>query len=125
MSERSTGMEKNEYPLEFYKFVADYLKHITTLATGSIVLVVTFLEKVFPSPVAKPAVMVALVAFTICVVGTTAIFTILIGFESPRHSDETPAWAQIVAVFFFSTTLVAFLVGIVALTVFGVMNLLK
>jgi hypothetical protein len=48
--------------IERYKSIAEYLRHITALSTGSIVLISTFLEKLFPQPqwkclevISKPA----------------------------------------------------------------------
>ena len=41
---------------EFRKLWSDYLKHLTTLSTGSILLIATFLEKLFSQPRWKAAV---------------------------------------------------------------------
>ena len=38
-----------ETNIEEIKFLADYVKHLTTLSTGSILIVATFLEKLFAS----------------------------------------------------------------------------
>jgi|GEM_PF-2913706 hypothetical protein len=42
--------ESKLHDVEFYKALSDQLKHLATLATGSIVLLVGFLEKFLPCP---------------------------------------------------------------------------
>jgi len=47
-------MEKEEQFIETQKVVFDYIKHLTTLNTGSIVLLTALLEKLFTNPEWKP-----------------------------------------------------------------------
>jgi hypothetical protein len=116
-------MFRKDYPLNFYKFIADYLKHLTTLSTGSIVVIATFYEKVFSCAQHNFLAIISLIAFVICIVFTTVIYTILIYFESPRHDRKTPKWAKCIAAVCLFIVLIAFLTGIVSFTVFGVLNL--
>jgi len=116
-------MLRKKYHPDFFKFIADYLKHITTLATGSIVVIATFYESVFSCAQHNFLAIVSLVAFVICIVSATVIYTILMYFQSPDDYDVTPDWAKYIAAVCLFIVLIAFLTGIVSLTVFGVLNL--
>lgn len=63
--------------LETAKLWSEYLKHLTTLSTGSILLVATFLEKVFAHPQWKWAVVTAITGFLISVIGSVLALTML------------------------------------------------
>lgn len=61
---------KHARNLASYQYEQEFYKHLATLSTGSIVLIVTFLEKLFTKPEAKAFVGVSLVAFCLSIVGT-------------------------------------------------------
>jgi hypothetical protein len=74
---------------ESYKLVYDFFKHVTTLSTGSILLLVAFLERIFHNPVAKGLVAVALASFivaTLCSLLDMYIIAIRIG---PDYQSDT------------------------------------
>ena len=62
---------------EGQKLVYDALKHLTTLSTGSILLLVTFLERLFRQPLWPGLVAVSLAGFVTCVVASVlAMFVV-------------------------------------------------
>ena len=109
---------------EFHKLWADYLKHITTLSTGSILLIATFLEKLFAQPRWKAAVLTSLLGFLASVLGST------IGLSGVVIRSKKLVWTKaeddIETNLMVAGTLAAwlgFLVGIVGLTAFTIRNL--
>src|SRR5262249_36814908 len=98
---------------EFY----DYLKHLTTLATGSLVLLIGLLDK-FPKPAqARLALAVALIAFLASFISFIACM--LVTLSSKRREDG--AWKDegdfIMASFF--AAIILMVVGVISLTVFA------
>lgn len=65
---------KEIQPIKF-----DYFKHLTTLSTGSILILVAFLEKVFTAPQIVELALVSIGCFAVCVVGSLLAF--------PKASD--------------------------------------
>ena len=62
--------------IEHTKLFNDYIKHLNTLSTGSILLLVTFLEKIFTNPHYKWLVIVSLICFLLSVIGGVILKTI-------------------------------------------------
>jgi hypothetical protein len=48
MSNKSDHWEQAQYQMEEVKLITDGLKHLTTLAAGTTVLLATFLKDIFP-----------------------------------------------------------------------------
>lgn len=48
-AQASTGPEIKNKKIETYKLVFDFMKHLTTLSSGSVLILITLLEKVFQS----------------------------------------------------------------------------
>ena len=63
---------------EHFKALFDYLKHVSALSTGAIVLVATFLEKVFQRPVHSWAVGVAIGALFVSLASSLAGYSIMV-----------------------------------------------
>ena len=103
------------------KLYYDVMKHLTTLSTGSILLLVTFLEKLFVNPKWRLLIAVTLVFF---------ILSIITGFMSMIHSayfirklgnvDEDIKRAD-KRIFYFSAF--SFILAIICLAVFALRNL--
>ena len=105
---------------EYAKTYFEYLRHLTTLATGSIVLEIAFLDKAFPHPKWKAIAALSLIAFTSSVVGSVILYTMGL-----RHSigEWTGDVAQSVGCWTLFITWGGFLLGIISLTVFALRNL--
>jgi RsiW-degrading membrane proteinase PrsW (M82 family) len=106
--------------IEQVKLIHDHTKHLTTLSTGSIVLLVTFYEKLGNPPMWKPLISVALIGFVICILATTAaqIFTITYADPNVQESDD-----EKVNIVFFLTSWLSFSLAVISLCIFGVKNI--
>jgi hypothetical protein len=101
------------------KLTSDYLKHLTTLSTGSILLITTFLEKLFPHPHWRWAMIAALLGLLISVLGAVAAMTlVLVDVNKPLEGGGT-TFAGLTLVL----TWTGFCIGIFALTLFAIRNL--
>lgn len=114
--------EPNE-TLEFWKANIEYLKHLSTLSTGSIVLIATFLDKLFTQPIWKVSVIISLVGFLVSVISSVVAYTLIMHYEFPG-SDYIEININRIGrtVLYFTWT--GFLVGIASLAIFAVVNLL-
>jgi len=115
----------NSSQSEFYKFTSEYLKHITTLSTGSIVLITTFLNNIFRYPRWTAFVIVALVGFILSVIASVVAYTLLVHAYRRSLAKSTVASCPL-NILLGSTylTWIGFLVGMISLTIFAVKNLL-
>jgi hypothetical protein len=117
---------KSRDRVDYLKDLVEYLKHITTLSTGSIVLLATFLEKIFAQPQWKLAVVVSVGGFLVSIIGSVATYSVILFFEMRSEigsSVETPTAAKIIGMIGFFATWLGFLCGIAALSVFAIRNL--
>ena len=100
----------------------DYIKHLTTLATGAILILSAFLERLFGYPEWKFLIGGAfggfLTSLIFAVLAHTAQVNILYLPQGPSRRQEHQAW--IVSLLQYAT----FLGGMVALTAFALRNLL-
>ena len=117
-------MEEQQFQrnLASYQQEQEFLKHLTTLSTGSIVLVVTFLEKLFAKPEWKVLVGVALVSFLLSIIGSLAVHlsSVFAIEKGPRtvHGVELALGLVIIVLAFGG-----FLLGVTALAIFAIKNL--
>jgi hypothetical protein len=106
--------------LEEQKLAFEFVKHVTTLATGTLVLLATFLKDVFKHPSLSPLVPLTFGSLMVSVVALSlAAFGLL---QSIRHPGAVP---QGVRAFTGSSALVgvgAFLLGLVLLSAFSIGN---
>jgi hypothetical protein len=108
----------NEVKIKEIELLHDYLKHLTTLSTGSILLIVAFLEKLFPDPVWKFLVAIALLGFTIVI-----ILSLLLQFFILVEMDpDTPSYERVAQICFF-TLAASFVIGIGSVVLFAFKNL--
>ena len=112
---------KTKLPIEAYTTVFDYLKHIATLSTGSVLLLVAFLEKLFKEPEWKLCVLVSLVSFSMTVVASMISQVGVI--EMIDEEDGVADWARPLTLKSLFAAWVLFLVGLFSLVVFAIKNL--
>ena len=72
-------MSENLKPDDVLKIFVDYLKHLTSLSTGSILLVATFRDKFFKQPEDAVWAAAAVIFFLICVLASTVNYTLIGG----------------------------------------------
>jgi hypothetical protein len=122
MLEKPSSVTYEEY-IKAQKVVFDYLKHLTTLNTGSIVLLTVFLERFAMRLEWGFLLDIALASFTV------SIFTFtLSAFGVIRSIRETPEKIGVKLANFtsynFILGLLGFSLGVGTLTVFAIKNLL-
>ncbi len=118
-----TDIEKShERVMEARKIIHDYLKHLATLSTGSILLIVTFLEKMSAQPRWTWLVAVTIISLAICVmttlIGQAGNLDSLTEHEDPNELGKITFIFMLISWFCFG-------VGIIAMVVFGVANLFQ
>jgi hypothetical protein len=108
-------------PLESLKHDYDTYKHLTTLSTGAIVILSTFLEKVIEHPEWKRAVVVSIVCFFISVgFSVASMFRLSASIRSGMDPNDDPTtWDNVIT----GCALGGFAVGLVALVLFATRNL--
>lgn len=110
--------------IEHLKAASDHFKHITTLSSGFILVMATLLEKLFEQPAWRLLVPVAFVAFALAILLSVAAQAFFIDFIRRASGYTTDATAPLAATLTL-TTWGAFLVGVLALVVFAVKNLVS
>jgi len=108
--------------LEREKLAADLIKHVSTLATGSVVLVTTLLDKI-PKPVQFPeGLVIAIWAFIICIM---ACFMYLFRIGITQHWLDQHFGTKMTRIYSFLGFVVflTFLLGIGYLGMFATQNL--
>jgi hypothetical protein len=106
------------FNIEQVKLIHDHTKHITTLAAGSLVLLVTFYDKIGKQGSWKFLVGASLALFIICILAATGAQIFIIDYADPEESDPSPAAAVSMIV-----SWVAFCMAAISLCIFGIKNL--
>ena len=105
---------------EGWKLEHDFLKHLATLSSGSILLMVAFLEKLFKQPTWRFLICASLVSFTCSIVGSIFIqIMVILQFHGGFQKGEGDWPFRIFSVMAFG----GFLLGIISLVVFALRNL--
>jgi len=102
------------------KVVHDYYKHLTTLSSGSILIVVTFLEKLTSSPEWQFLVGLSIIAFMVTIV--SCVFVSVYTIETMHYKDEG-SWFAVFTGLAVIAAWVGFLVGMISLGIFALKNL--
>lgn len=104
-----------------YDSLYAYFRHLSTLSTGSIIIIAAFLEKVFTEPAWIFLVKISISGFLLSVVCSVIAYTLLIG--SADAVETPPGLADGVGVAALLLTWLGFLVGISTLAVFAIKNI--
>jgi hypothetical protein len=109
--------------LESYRAERDFYKHLTTLSTASVVLIATFLVKVFPNPEWRELVNVSLSGFAVSVVGCAVMYALAVldtDSELSLHAQMPTQWVGWLPI---TAGLGGFFIGIASLAAFAIHNL--
>lgn len=121
MTEQKVEATAEKSYQEGEKLYFDSMKHLTTLNTGSILLLVTFLEKLFNNPRWKALIVVSLCSFTLSI-----LFSVSSMLQSANHVKNSgkfrPLEVNVKKVIYY-VALITFLSGIISLVVFAWSNL--
>lgn len=105
---------------ESWKLRYDTYKHLTTLSTGSILLLVTFLEKLFTKPQWKWLVIASFCSFVVTTLASLIVMNTLAGFIREMELKKND---EILGNVYVVIALASFLLGITSLIIFAVKNL--
>jgi hypothetical protein len=103
---------------EHAKMMFDYFKHLTTLSTGSVLLLVTLLEKVFLNPRWKLLIAFSYGGFVISILSSVIAMLMLVKLAG-KSSDPVMSVLAAGA----TTALASFFLSILCLAIFAVKNL--
>ncbi len=109
--------------IEIYKIEFDYLKHLTTVCTGSILLVVAFLEKLFKQPEWKMFVAIALCCFVMSIILCAVAQVAIIDKISEKESILIRNKVQDFTTDLLLSALLLYITGCISLVLFGLKNL--
>jgi len=134
-------LESMDKMKETQRIQYDYFKHLTTLSTGSILIIVAFLEKVFSFPSLIGLSMASVTSLAFCLVGSLLampspgnVIMYISGMEMMYHSgDENAVWnlneklsgSMDTISCFDKITKTTFLLGIGLFLAFAFFNFLK
>lgn len=98
----------------------DYIKHLNTLSTGSIVVFATFLKDIFKEPEFEYLGMLSLAGFIVSVI--TAVISYTFEVLQPKGMTLTTFFKFIDNLATYLMW-IGFLVGILSLAIFGILNI--
>jgi len=105
---------------ESWKLQYDIYKHLTTLSTGSILLLITFLEKVFQKPLWKELVIVALCCLFSSILTSFIVMNLMASQVREMEVDQRFVKRNLLAIILALGT---FCLGIFCLIAFALKNL--
>lgn len=105
-----------------YQQEQDFLKHLTTLSTGSILLMVTFLEKLFLNPQWKHLVWVSFLSFALSIIGCLSIHLLSVLSVSKDSDAPISNYSLITQLILLLVAFLGFLTGIISLICFALKN---
>ncbi len=109
--------------IEIYKLEFEYLKHLTTISTGSILLLVAFMDKIFTQPEWKTSIAISLVSFLLSIILCAISQATIIEKASEKDDLKWRNKIQNFTVGLFLFALLSYVVGVVSLVVFGLKNI--
>jgi len=105
---------------ESWKLRYDTYKHLTTLATGSILLLVTFIEKLFTRPLWRGLVIAAFCMFFLTIMASFFLMNMLVSFI---REGEVGKRDERLSLALIRVALVSFLLGVISLIFYAVKHL--
>ena|SRR2546425_10985848 len=109
--------EDDKARTEGAKLMFESIKHLTTLSTGSILVLVALLEKVFKNPHWKALMVIAFACFTLSMLASVRLMVFLSGHVGRRGESMQPG------IPFYVTGIWSFFVAVVCFVLFVVRNL--
>jgi len=104
-------------------FQTDYLKHLTTLSTGAILIIVAFLEKIFETPEWIALIAISLCGFFLCVLGALICIALHVAdVEGTIDVDSSPWDRAAIGINWGSH--IAFVAALLTFVIFAIKNIL-
>ena len=120
MADTNAEKEREKANQEGEKLFYDSMKHLTTLNTGSILLLVTFLEKLFSNPRWKALIAVSLICFVVSIV--CSVSSMLQSANDVKHSGRFQRLETRVKSAIYYSALLTFVMGLAGLVAFALKN---
>lgn len=111
-----------DHKVEGYKILFDTFKHLTTLSTGSILLLVTVLKDLFKTPEWSVLIAVTLIMFLI---STLASLIVMLAFGDTVYGkgEFTVPYLEYIVVPSIIISAVAFISGLIVFVIFVLKNI--
>lgn len=107
--------------LESEKLYYDAMKHLTTLSSGSILLIITFIEKLFKDPRNKFLVVITLCSFVFSIL--CSLSSMLQSANYIKHSGKKFRDLETkIKLIIYILSIAAFFLGFTCLVIFAVIN---
>jgi len=104
--------------VEHYKGTTGFLKHFTTLSTGSILLIMSFSNKLLLPSSQSWIVIIAILGFVISILSSTFVYILTIFYASPvNYNTNTSDRFEMTASVSLIISWLSFLVGITLLSI--------
>jgi hypothetical protein len=116
----STEAQEKAY-LEAQKLIFDTFKHLTTISTGAVLLLLAFLERLFKNPEWQALVAVAFTGFILTTIASI-ILMVMIATDIRSYGTEFSNKQEAVMMISLVLTILSFSVGIASLVVFALKN---
>lgn len=120
MSDVNSETNREKADKEGEKLFFESMKHLTTLSTGSILLLVTFIEKLFSNPSWKALIAVSLISFVVSIM--CSVSSMLQSANHVKHSGRFPRLEAGVKTTIYYSALFTFVVGLAGLVAFALKN---
>jgi hypothetical protein len=120
MSDVNSETDREKADKEGEKLFFESMKHLTTLNTGSILLLVTFIEKLFSNPSWKGLIAVSLISFVVSIM--CSVSSMLQSANHVKHSGRFPRLETGVKTTIYYSALFTFVVGLAGLVAFALKN---
>lgn len=119
MTTREDIQQKRQALLEGRKLFYDAFKHITTLSTGSILLLITFLDKVFKNPASLWLFVLSTISFVVSMTISVVVMMILAGAITNRGLEKEDRKMVTLVI---GTAISSFFVGVIVFIIFALQN---
>lgn len=120
MSQNKNETPSNTAHAEGEKLYFESMKHLTTLSTGSILLLVTMMEKLFHSPRWRALIVSSLISFGVSIL--CSVSSMLQSANSVKWHGDFPKIEASMKDLMYYLALVTFLLGIIGLILFAMKN---
>ena len=112
--------DANSNRIEGVKIVYDYLKHLTTLSAGSIVVLATFWGRNPPPAQPTKLVTASLICFVICITLNTLAAGIYAGKAEQGDFSVVKGVEKLAFIFAFAIAMFAFIAAMFCLAIFAI-----
>tara|TARA_R110002074_G_C12503030_1_gene662759 strand:- start:241 stop:585 length:345 start_codon:yes stop_codon:yes gene_type:complete len=113
-------MSKNNYYADGQKLLIDIFKHLTTLSTGSILLMATFLKDIFDDPSWGDLIPFTFGALVVSTIFSVAVMILLA--NSVLNGSQSNNLLKYTGIFCVLIAVLSFIIGIILLSSFSIKN---